>query len=221
MKKGMLVCLCVLALVLTTACHVGKAGPETDGEQGTTTSTTSTVVDATTSAETTATTQTQTQTRVNTTTTSHVKTTSSTTTKTTGTSPVSSSTGTSTTLSTSATQVALEDIVCEKIADFQRVGLSVKGTNVVVYAMIPKEWKLQKNKNGYDIINKTQTIGSIATSEPVYAGSYNVFSGDVTNDGLQIIHSVDCLNPHKAPTYIRTLCYKYDENKKNRVNDTV
>ena len=210
MKKGILVGLCVLVLVLVTACRGGNAGPET----GTTTSTTATTVGTTTSTETTATTSTQTQTRVTTTTAPRKSTTitATTTTTTTGTSPVSSRTRTTT--ETAVTEVAFEDIVCEKTADFQRVGFSVKGTNVVVYAMIPKDWKLQKNKNGYDIINKTQTIGSIATSEPVYPGSYNVFSGDMTNDGLQIIHSVDCIYADKDPSYIRTLCYKYDENKK-------
>lgn len=110
------------------------------------------------------------------------------------------------------------DIVCTKIYNFRQVGFSINGSNTMLFVPIPQEWKLEKSNNGYSISRNSQVIGNVANSEKTTStnGSVNVFYGEMNIDDIKVTHSIDQINSDNQPSYIRTLCYNYDDGYGNR-----
>lgn len=116
-----------------------------------------------------------------------------------------------------------EDIVCVKTLGFQKVSFCVQNSNVLIHITIPKEWKLEKNKNGYSIVKQSQTIGSITALGKTSSAneSVNLFSGEVTAGDMKITHSIDRIDYDTQPSYTRTLCYSYDDKHGSHKNITL
>ena len=110
---------------------------------------------------------------------------------------------------------AYEDIACAEIFDFQQISLTVKSSDVIIFLTIPKEWELEKSNNGYNIVKESKVIGSVAISSRsnVNNKAVNVFYGEITTDDMKISHSIDRVESGKDPSYTRTLCYNYDEER--------
>ena len=81
-----------------------------------------------------------------------------------------------------------------------------------MHMTMPKEWTLEKDKNGYNIVKKSQTIGRVTASERTGAadGSVNLFLGELTVGDMKVTHSIDRVNSDEKASYTRTLCYYYD-----------
>ncbi len=148
---------------------------------------------------------------------SNISSTDNTTTDTSNTNVNSEIVESSDTSETPDTDNSYEDIVCTKIYNFRQVGFSIKSSNTMLFVTIPQEWKLEKNKNGYSILNNSQTIGSITASAKASSTdkSVNVFYGEINVNNLKVTHSIDRINSDNQPSYIRTLCYNYDDGHGN------
>lgn len=112
---------------------------------------------------------------------------------------------------------AYEDIDCVETLDFKQVGFSEKNSNVLIGITMPEQWKLKKTKNGYNIVKKLHKIGSIKISEITNSANESVVSQKSVND-INITHSVECIGFGKRPSYIRTLCYNYEDEHGNYKN---
>ena len=222
MKKALIFSLCLLTVFSVSACKKGNAVSDSaissdvyqdeslvgsDSQSMTTNTTTGTNSTKTSSTpKTTSTTKKNSHTTENT----HIENSSHTTVK------PSVEEGTITTKQPYVKDDSYRDIVCAEILEFQQVSFSVKNSNTLVFVTMPKEWKLEKNQNGYSIVKGSRVIGSVATSAKTSTAveSVNVFYGEITADDLKITHSIDRIDSHNERSYSRTLRYNYvDKNR--------
>lgn len=110
-----------------------------------------------------------------------------------------------------------KNIVCVKTLGLQQISFCDKDSNALINIKIPKEWKLEKSKNGYNVVKESQTIGSIVISKKADSKNetVNVFKGEMTTGELKVTNSIDCTKYDKTPMYTRTLYYSYDDKHGN------
>lgn len=128
-----------------------------------------------------------------------------------------------TTKSSHGQESSYDDIVCAEILEFQQVGFSIKNSNIMIHMTMPKEWELVKNKTGYTIVKKSQTIGRVTALENTSSAneSVNVFLGEITVGDIKVTHSIDRVNSDKKPSYTRILGYHYDDKNGNQKNISI
>lgn len=126
--------------------------------------------------------------------------------------------GSNTTQTPDDKDTSYNDIVCTKIINFSQVGFSVKGSNTLLYVTIPKEWTLKNSDNGYSILKNSQTIGNVSTlaKSNDTSKAVNVFYTEITTGDIKVTHSIDRITSGNSSSYLRTLCYNYDDASGNR-----
>ena len=105
-----------------------------------------------------------------------------------------------------------KDITCEKITTFREVTFHESNSRTQIHIMFPKNWTLKKSNQGYNILQGSKVIGSVAISNA--AGSETtecVHSDKMTMSGVNITGNINRVSAEGDTTYIRTISYQYKE----------
>ena len=105
-----------------------------------------------------------------------------------------------------------KDITCEKITAFRDVTFYESNSRTQIHIMFPTNWTLKKSNQGYDILQASKVIGSVAISDAAASETTEcVHSDKMSMSGVNITSKINRITSKGDTTYIRTISYQYKE----------